>query len=171
MTAELRASIDALDAAEQTLKEKREVAERMRVWFRCPEVVMPFPWLGAEHNLPCNGETSLGYAASRCSSYDGMWNSCFRRRWTTKSYSVLCLQPSAVGFLTGARRCSSIRSGRLCHTGLHRVAGSLRTSNEQTGTSRATGRPGILRDKPSQVSSRPSRISGALVSACVCTSR
>ena len=47
-------SLDTLAAARQTFKEKREVAERMRLWFRCPEVVTPFPWPGAEYILPCN---------------------------------------------------------------------------------------------------------------------
>ena len=53
-TAAAEAAYDATIAAEQAKHNQREVALRMRAWFRCPDVVTPFPWPGAEYIVPCN---------------------------------------------------------------------------------------------------------------------
>jgi hypothetical protein len=52
--ADAEAASVAHGAAQRIFKEKREVAERMRAWLKCPDVLTPFPWPGDEYIFPCN---------------------------------------------------------------------------------------------------------------------
>ena len=48
------AAYEASNAAKQVWDDAMEVSKRMVAWFRCPDVITPFPWPGTEYILPCN---------------------------------------------------------------------------------------------------------------------